>query len=56
MEILKVRGNYFRTFKRYFTTLSCWEKGPTNLGVEESETAFSGDSDPENGELPGIPI
>ena len=25
---------------------SCWEKGPTNLGIEESVTAFPGDSDP----------
>ena len=25
---------------------SCWEKGPTNLGIEESVTAFSRDSDP----------
>ena len=24
----------------------CWEKGPTNLGIEESVTAFSWDSDP----------
>ena len=24
---------------------SCWEKGPTNLVIEESVTAFSRDSD-----------
>ena len=28
------------------TAVLCWEKGPTNLGIEESVTASSRDSDP----------
>ena len=43
--LTRLAGDSART-EHSLRRTDCWEKGPTNLGIEESVTAFSRDSDP----------